>query len=372
MLGKLGNMEILLEREWGLPKSPVQENTLGTVDTLSSVKSAAEVLDITEAAIRALNRQSPSQQSHRTVSNPEYTKSTVTPSVSGWESNWNINDRDAFEFADRHTFGTEVSEVTDNVSYNRSSRRGSVGSKSSTASEILQRSTMVDGDLSGSAAHQHTSDLNMTGASNTSRSSLLNSGFFTGDLKKVKVSSKKLKEVESPFDESVLLQNVSQFSNEIVEAKKTKVKDKTKAKDRKKLANGKVENMTVRDVSHQTSKVQEHLTPPRVPVRSNRPGGNATHVDFDGIFSPVSNAHSVLNNSVYVEKHIPVDVVKIDPDNTSPEDSPSDTVSGTNAGKLDSQKPRRSIFQEILDEPDDADQELADQANQGHKIASVG
>ena len=81
----------------------------------------------------------------------------------------------------------------------------SVGSRSSTASEILIRTTNTDPGV-----YHPSEPLNLSNASrlsnasklsHSSKSSAANSTFLTGDAKRVKVSSKKLKEIKSPFEE---------------------------------------------------------------------------------------------------------------------------------------------------------------------------
>ena len=86
-----------------------------------------------------------------------------------------------------NTLQNSSADISDNVS---------IGSKSSTASEILVRTTNTDPGM-----HQ----LNLSNASrisNNSKVSTTSSTFLTGDAKKVKISSKKLKEIKSPFEDS--------------------------------------------------------------------------------------------------------------------------------------------------------------------------
>ena len=70
----------------------------------------------------------------------------------------------------------------------------SIGSKSSTASEILVRTTNTDPGV-----YKLSESLNI---SNASKASAASSAFLTGDAKRVKISSKKLREIKSPFEES--------------------------------------------------------------------------------------------------------------------------------------------------------------------------
>ena len=75
----------------------------------------------------------------------------------------------------------------------------STGSKSSTASEILVRTTSTD-----PGEYKLSESLNLSNvskASNNSKASAASSTFLTGDAKRVKISSKKLREIKSPFEE---------------------------------------------------------------------------------------------------------------------------------------------------------------------------
>ena len=75
----------------------------------------------------------------------------------------------------------------------------SVGSRSSTASEILVRTTTTDPGV-----YYPSESLDLSTASKisqNSRTSAASSTFLTGEAKRVRVSSKKLKEIKSPFEE---------------------------------------------------------------------------------------------------------------------------------------------------------------------------
>ena len=75
----------------------------------------------------------------------------------------------------------------------------STGSKSSTASEILVRTTNTDPGVYRLSESLNLS--NVSKASNNSKASAGSSTFLTGDAKRVKISSKKLREIKSPFEE---------------------------------------------------------------------------------------------------------------------------------------------------------------------------
>ena len=75
----------------------------------------------------------------------------------------------------------------------------STGSKSSTASEILVRTTNTDPGVYRLSESLNVS--NVSKASNNSKASAASSTFLTGDAKRVKISSKKLREIKSPFEE---------------------------------------------------------------------------------------------------------------------------------------------------------------------------
>ena len=82
----------------------------------------------------------------------------------------------------------------------------SIRSKSSTASEILVRTTNTDPGV-----YKLSESLNLSNtskASNNSKVSTTSSTFLTGDAKRVKISSKKLKEIKSPFEESASAGNL--------------------------------------------------------------------------------------------------------------------------------------------------------------------
>ena len=76
----------------------------------------------------------------------------------------------------------------------------SMRSKSSTASEILVRTTNTDPGVYKLSESLNLS--NVSKASNNSKASATSSTFLTGDAKRVKISSKKLREIKSPFEES--------------------------------------------------------------------------------------------------------------------------------------------------------------------------
>lgn len=178
-----------------------------------------DLLCITNAAVQGLDR--PGR--HRECENNR-PLATVQPLSFQFTPLSPTHLRDLYgdgEFAD-NTPGVEVErenhivtpENTKTAGVTATAQNDSIGSKSSTASEILIRATTPrEVKLKSNLNDGNRGPLNdsVSSRGSASEAGISGSGFITGQAKKVKVSSKKLKEIKSPF-ESFLSEEPKEFN----------------------------------------------------------------------------------------------------------------------------------------------------------------
>ena len=198
--------------------------------------SGSELLSITEEAVKALDKPKTPKNKRSTK-----TRRDVSDAKGGPIHQVQMYIKNGIGNPTRIT--TQLFS-DDNIEHTEhdNSRASSVGSKSTTASDVLIRSTIIDSPVPPS--HHD--------ISHTSRSSNASS-FLSGEAKPVRVSSRRLKEIKSPFD-NANLSAVSRSSSKTSEHDTGKNIPKTSSKASSK--SGTANNSAASQRSGQSEKIK--------------------------------------------------------------------------------------------------------------------
>ncbi len=291
-------------------KAQKVSNTFGNSD---------DVLSITERAVKALDNRG---QPTKVQAGPKVIRYDGSKAESALLSpiNWFDKERE-------HDYNTPLEE---DASFR--GRKLSVGSKSSTASDVLIRSTMVDemdsnqSCMSGSDSRyiqpwsgQDTmsskqSAQNTSVGSNTSRQSgrsAASSSFTKDHAQRVKVSAKKLREIQSPFNSLLSPPPATKTGGN-----KQKHESTNRSNSRSKISEERVEKKVDNSKESKPKSDSKHKDyrnnkSPKSSKDKTKQTSSKKKLEEKTVKAPSSIVHSNIApcQNVYVEKYIPVDEV---------------------------------------------------------------